>query len=109
MGLAVGAGMYVAALFNTGLIVLILAGIKPIEQRLFSSRARNDLSITVQDYALTLPAIESIVGQQNIEPFLRFCPLGCLSIKERMQVNKLTSYCSFKGLQIDIQVGAGSE
>ena len=38
VGLAVGGGLYVAAITATGLIVLILAGLKPIERRLFLAR-----------------------------------------------------------------------
>src|SRR2546425_4622656 len=38
IGLAVGGGLYVAAAITTVLVVIILAGIKPIERRLFLAR-----------------------------------------------------------------------
>src|SRR5436853_1149546 len=40
VGLAVGGGLYVAAATTTGLIVVILAGLKPLERRLFLTRGQ---------------------------------------------------------------------
>jgi uncharacterized membrane protein YhiD involved in acid resistance len=40
VGLAVGGGLSVAATTTTGLIVAILAGLKPVERRLFRARRR---------------------------------------------------------------------
>src|SRR5690242_20157539 len=43
VGLAVGGGLYVAAAATTGILLFILAVMKPLEQRYFSSRQRREI------------------------------------------------------------------
>ncbi|MEO6928117.1 MAG: MgtC/SapB family protein [Casimicrobiaceae bacterium] len=68
IGLAVGGGMYVAAIGSTVLIFLILAGIKPLERRFWSgSRQAHVVSVVLDRGADT--AVETI------EAALREMPL----------------------------------
>jgi putative Mg2+ transporter-C (MgtC) family protein len=68
VGLAVGGGLYVAAATTTGLIVLILAGIKPMERRLFRARRRQmPLLILIIDRRETsLFAIEAVLEAAHL-------------------------------------------
>jgi putative Mg2+ transporter-C (MgtC) family protein len=68
VGLAVGGGLYVAAATTTGLIVLILAGIKPMERRLFQAwRRQTPLLILIIDRRETsLFAIEAVLEAANL-------------------------------------------
>jgi putative Mg2+ transporter-C (MgtC) family protein len=59
IGLAVGGGMYVAALGATVLIFLILAGIKPLERRFWSgARQAHVVSIVLDRNTASAEAIE---------------------------------------------------
>jgi putative Mg2+ transporter-C (MgtC) family protein len=60
IGLAVGGGMYVAAIGATILIFLILAGIKPLERRFWSgARQAHVISIVVDRNTPSVEAIET--------------------------------------------------
>jgi putative Mg2+ transporter-C (MgtC) family protein len=61
IGLAVGGGLYVAAIGTTALTLGILAGLKPLENRFFQHRQARILTITVERQANPLFAIESAV------------------------------------------------
>ena len=59
IGLAVGGGMYVAAIGSTVLIFVILAGIKPLERRFWSgSRQAHVVSIVLDRDSPSVEAIE---------------------------------------------------
>ncbi|CAM5776345.1 hypothetical protein LMIY3S_05481 [Labrys miyagiensis] len=62
IGLAVGGGLYVAALLTTGVILLILAGIKPLEDRFRTQMAERVLSRSARRGAITLQTIVDIAG-----------------------------------------------
>jgi putative Mg2+ transporter-C (MgtC) family protein len=67
VGLAVGGGLYVAAVTATGLIVIILAGIKPLERRLFlARRAAPFLILVIDRREVSLFAIESVLEAANL-------------------------------------------
>jgi putative Mg2+ transporter-C (MgtC) family protein len=67
VGLAVGGGLYVAAVTATGLIVVILAGIKPLERRLFlARRAAPFLILVIDRREVSLFAIESVLEAANL-------------------------------------------
>lgn len=68
VGLAVGGGLYVAAATTTGLIVIILAGIKPIERRLFRARRRQTplLILIIDRQATSLFAIEAVLEAAHL-------------------------------------------
>jgi putative Mg2+ transporter-C (MgtC) family protein len=57
VGLAVGGGLYFAALSATILILVILAGIKPLERRLFPQRRAPRLTLIVDRRETSLVAV----------------------------------------------------
>lgn len=62
VGLAVGGGLYVAAVAATAIILFILAGIKPVERWYFASRQRRELVIIAEHGQLTLHVLERELG-----------------------------------------------
>lgn len=62
IGLAVGGGLYVAAIAATAIILFILAGIKPLERWYFSTRQRRELLIAAERGRLTLPVLQRELG-----------------------------------------------
>jgi putative Mg2+ transporter-C (MgtC) family protein len=61
VGLAAGSGLYTAAISATILYLLILAGMKPIEKRLFNGRKHAFLSISIDPTRLNISAVESAI------------------------------------------------
>ena len=61
IGLAVGSGMYVAGASATVIVVLILAGLKPLERRLFRSRNSGELDIRVARDQFDMKDMEQIL------------------------------------------------
>jgi putative Mg2+ transporter-C (MgtC) family protein len=59
VGLAVGGGLYLAAVWGTILILVILAGIKPLERRFTRARQATLLILVVDRRELSVFAIES--------------------------------------------------
>jgi putative Mg2+ transporter-C (MgtC) family protein len=59
VGLAVGGGLYVAAVGATLIILCILAGIKPLERRLWSSRGGREFALVVDREEASLAVIQS--------------------------------------------------
>lgn len=75
IGLAIGGGLYIAALCATAVVLLILGGLKPIERRLFARRHSQFLNMTVIRSEISLHEIDSyirengfMVRQIHIEP-----------------------------------------
>ncbi|HTY42300.1 MAG TPA: MgtC/SapB family protein [Thermoanaerobaculia bacterium] len=66
VGLATGGGLYEEAVAATVLIVLILAGIKPIERKLFASRQPRSISLTVDPSRSPVDAIEKAVREAGV-------------------------------------------
>jgi putative Mg2+ transporter-C (MgtC) family protein len=62
IGLAAGGGLYLAAGSATVIILIILAGIKPLERRYFSSRQKREVMISAERGRLTLHALEKELG-----------------------------------------------
>ena len=62
VGLAVGGGLYVAAVAATAIILFILAGIKPVEHWYFASRQRRELVIIAEHGRITLHVLEQELG-----------------------------------------------
>jgi putative Mg2+ transporter-C (MgtC) family protein len=62
VGLAVGGGLYVAAVAGTAIILFILAAMKPLEQRYFSSRQKRELVLSAERGRLTLHVLEKELG-----------------------------------------------
>jgi len=62
IGLAVGGGLYVEAVFATILILLILAGIKPLEERFQQRNQTHELRLKTDHGAVTIDAIQTALG-----------------------------------------------
>lgn len=62
IGLAVGGGLYTPAVAATIIILIILAGIKPLEQHFMGSRQKRDLLITAERDALSLDKLHEALG-----------------------------------------------
>src|SRR5581483_4726064 len=62
VGLAAGAGLYTAAVAATGIILVILAGLKPVEERLRASRTNLELQIRARRDGLSFGLLERALG-----------------------------------------------
>ncbi|WP_174770029.1 MgtC/SapB family protein [Paraburkholderia hayleyella] len=62
IGLAVGGGMYTVAIAATIIILIVLAGIKPIEQRFIRARQQRRLMLLVERGALTFHSLHDVLG-----------------------------------------------
>jgi putative Mg2+ transporter-C (MgtC) family protein len=67
VGLAIGGGMYMAGLFATLIIIVILAVIKPLEQRMFKNGNLKTILLTINIKQVSLAEIESIVKSKGLE------------------------------------------
>lgn len=79
IGLAIGAGLYVAGAVTTAIVLLILAGIKPLERRLFKNRGVRQLHMTVRRALFSLTDLESILARSPRGDFLSITVLPDLS------------------------------
>ncbi|UVE69824.1 MgtC/SapB family protein [Burkholderia pyrrocinia] len=72
VGLAVGGGMYVAAIAATAIVLAILAGLKPIEKRFFAARQRRGVRILASRGAVKLTSLQAMPGidQARIVQFI---------------------------------------
>jgi putative Mg2+ transporter-C (MgtC) family protein len=88
VGLAVGGGLYIAAATATGLIVIILAGLKPIERRLFLARRRvSPLLILIIDRRETsLLAIEEVLEAAHLPLQRMLIQHGDSPDEDRLQI-----------------------
>jgi putative Mg2+ transporter-C (MgtC) family protein len=62
VGLAAGAGLYTAAVATTVIILVILAGLKPVEDRYRASRTNLELKIKARRGELSLGLLEKALG-----------------------------------------------
>ncbi|HEV3427448.1 MAG TPA: MgtC/SapB family protein [Paraburkholderia sp.] len=65
IGLAVGGGLYTASIAATLIILIILAGIKPLERRFITFRQRRQISLLVQRGALTFHSLHDALGTSS--------------------------------------------
>ncbi|WP_322062738.1 MgtC/SapB family protein [Paraburkholderia sp. J63] len=65
IGLAVGGGLYTAAIAATIIILIILAGIKPLERRFITFRQRRRISLLVDRGALTFHSLHGALGTSS--------------------------------------------
>ena len=66
VGLATGAGLYTAALATTVIILVILAGLKPLEDRYQASRAVLELALTATRGTVTVGFLQTILGARAV-------------------------------------------
>jgi putative Mg2+ transporter-C (MgtC) family protein len=62
IGLAVGGGLYVPAVAATVIILIILAGIKPLEKRFIGNRRRHEVMIRAQRDQLSMITAHEALG-----------------------------------------------
>jgi len=65
VGLAVGGGLYTAAIAATIIILIILAGIKPLERRFITFRQRRRITLLVERGALTFHSLHDALGTSS--------------------------------------------
>lgn len=66
VGLAVGGGMYTAAIGATVIMLIILAGIKPLERRFISVRQQRNVQLLVERGSVSLDTLVNALGSGNI-------------------------------------------
>ncbi|MXN75373.1 MgtC/SapB family protein [Burkholderia sp. 4701] len=66
IGLAAGGGMYMAAVGSTAIVLVILAGVKPLERRFIAQRQQRRLRIVVDRGGLTLDALHDAFGARRV-------------------------------------------
>ena len=68
IGLAVGAGLYLAATASTAIVLLILAAIKPLERRMQGQRKRQTIPVNISAHT-DLARIQSVLRKYDITSF----------------------------------------
>jgi len=66
IGLAVGGGMYTAALGATVIIFVILAGVKPLERRFISVKQQRNITLLVERGSVSLDSVHNALGTGSI-------------------------------------------
>jgi len=64
IGLAVGGGLYVPGIATTALVVGILAGVKPIEERWRERMQTREIRLTVRRGALSIDTLQAVTGER---------------------------------------------
>jgi putative Mg2+ transporter-C (MgtC) family protein len=67
IGLAVGGGLYIPAVVTTAIVLLILAAIKPLENRLFSKNKFKGIRMTLERKQVNLENIEQVLAAKQIK------------------------------------------
>jgi putative Mg2+ transporter-C (MgtC) family protein len=66
VGLAVGGGMYTAAIGATVIILIILAGMKPLERRFISVRQQRSIQLLVERGSVSLDSVHTALGSGSV-------------------------------------------
>ncbi|WP_413195120.1 MgtC/SapB family protein [Pararobbsia alpina] len=66
VGLAVGGGMYTAAIGATVIILIILAGVKPLERRFITVRQQRSLLLVVERGRASFETVHSALGTSSV-------------------------------------------
>ena len=66
VGLAVGGGLYVAATGATAIMILILAGMRPVERRLFDHAKSQTVTLQLTHWNETVPELRRICDRTGI-------------------------------------------
>lgn len=66
IGMAAGAGMYLPAAIATGISLVILSGLKPLEQRLFPRKRFETLTIRITRQEIPLATIENSIRNLHL-------------------------------------------
>jgi putative Mg2+ transporter-C (MgtC) family protein len=108
IGLAIGGGLYTAGIATTVIVLVILAGVKPIERRLFTTRQRRELRVIADRGALNVQTLERSLGpaSNRIKRFIVQQPEDTSGIDEvslalaRVSDTEFDAICS-RLLQVD--------
>jgi putative Mg2+ transporter-C (MgtC) family protein len=93
IGLAVGGGLYVAAVAATVIILIILAGIKPLERRFIRNRKLRALVIVADRDALSVPRLHQALGagSARVQTFIMRQKAGMSDVDEiQITLSRLT-------------------
>lgn len=66
IGLAVGGGMYTAAIGATVIILIILAGVKPLERRFISVKQQRNIHLLAERGSVSLDTVHSTLGTGSV-------------------------------------------
>lgn len=66
VGLAAGGGLYVPATGATGIIIVILAGIRPLERRLFRQAKSQTITLRMSDWAHAIPELPDLCHEAGV-------------------------------------------
>jgi putative Mg2+ transporter-C (MgtC) family protein len=67
IGLAVGGGLYIPAIAATVIILIILAGVKPLEKRFLRDKQRRELLIVAQRGVLSISTLHEFLGYSSLK------------------------------------------
>src|SRR5471030_2129131 len=66
IGLAVGGGMYTAAVGATVIIFIILAGVKPLERRFIAVKQERSITLLVERGSVSLDSVHDALGKGSV-------------------------------------------
>lgn len=66
IGLAVGGGMYTAAIGATIIILIILVGVKPLERRFISVKQQRNITLLVERGSVSLDSVHNALGTGSV-------------------------------------------
>ncbi|CAE6864139.1 hypothetical protein R75461_08156 [Paraburkholderia nemoris] len=66
IGLAVGGGMYTAAIGSTIIILIILVGVKPLERRFISVKQQRKTTLLVGRGSVSLDSVHNALGTGSV-------------------------------------------
>jgi putative Mg2+ transporter-C (MgtC) family protein len=66
VGLAVGGGMYTAAIGATAIMLIILAGVKPLERRFIAVKQERSIHLLAERGRVTLDSVHSALGPGSV-------------------------------------------
>lgn len=66
IGLAVGGGMYTAAIGATIIILIILAGVKPLERRFISIKQQRNIQLLAERGSVSLDSVHNALGLGSV-------------------------------------------
>ncbi len=64
IGLAIGSGLYVAGLATTLIVIVILAGLKPLEERVRDSSQTRQLVISTKRDTMSMASLHDVIGSR---------------------------------------------
>ncbi len=86
IGLAAGAGLYTAAIAATAIILLILAGLKPLEERYRAGRQSRRLFLRARRGEMSVGFLENLLGARAIQVRQLIVRAGDLDGEEQVEL-----------------------